>query len=426
MKDSNHFLNWLVITCLLTLATVAVFNLLIDPYNIHRIVVINGFNTSKPATTNRTGLAKTYMVNTISDIHTLILGQSRLDISLNPKSNNIPSSLKPVFNMAVPGARLYQQYRYLQHADADHEIETILLGIEFESFLVAKEEPSTDYPGHASGDFERRLAVDYAGNKNPKKALQYAKDAYISLISNTALADSFRTIWAGDQRWIYPTGLSNGTSRFGREIANKGHYSVFRDTLRNHIDSLHNKHYTENSHSYLALRDIMEYCQNHGKRLVLLISPAHVYQYEIWSLFGLDASMDHWKYRLTKMVDSYRKTGLDIVLWDYATYNVYSTEPVPSFGNKRKMQYYWEPVHFKISLGNIMMGEMFSGTGGVGTRLEPVNICSHLAAAKQDRATYRTESPQQLAQLHGMIGKSLGEPPMNQSKQYNDCQHTIE
>ncbi|MCK4708525.1 MAG: hypothetical protein KAU21_07905, partial [Gammaproteobacteria bacterium] len=79
----NHYFKWLASSCLTVLLLAGIFNYIIDPYNIFQSITLQDINTSKPATSNRTGLAKTYMVNKTA-AETLFIGTSKFDVGLDP------------------------------------------------------------------------------------------------------------------------------------------------------------------------------------------------------------------------------------------------------------------------------------------------------------------------------------------------------
>ena len=72
-----------------------------------------------------------------------------------------------------------------------------------------------------------------------------------------------------------------------------------------------------------------------------------------------------------------RRTAKSITAWDFFEYGPYTTEPVPRPGDRTtQMQWFWEPVHFKRTLGEVMSGRLFSG--------KPENFGVELTAATVD------------------------------------------
>lgn len=396
MSDSVFFKS-LITTCLLVLLSAAGFNYIIDPYNIFQSVELAGINTSKPATSNRTGFAKSYMSENIK-AKTLVLGTSKFDIGIDPGSEVLPAYARPAFNFAVPGATVYQQYRYLQHASAKQMPEMVIMSLDFELFLAIPDTEEEYPPETGPGKYEKRLNVTYSGTATKDKYLQTLKDISASLLSNTAIVDSLKTILAGKRTWIWPTGLSSGSARFGTEVNSKGNYSVFRDTLKNHVSSVQGKSIQPGSHAFKALDDVLEFCTKNNIRLVLIMPPSHAFQYELWDQLNLWNDFEFWKKTVVNKIEAHAKADNDTVLWDFARYHGMATEEVPGpFVTSIKMQWYWEPVHFKKSLGDIMLREVFSKKDpALGVQLSHENILRELELNRQKRAHYRQKKSDQI------------------------------
>jgi hypothetical protein len=403
MPDSAFF-KWLITTCLLVLFSAAVFNYIIDPYNIFQPVKLAGINTSKPATSNRTGFSKSYMSENFK-AKTLVLGTSKFDIGIDPESEILPPNIRPAFNFAVPGASVYQQYRYLQHASANQMPELVIMSLDFELFL-GKPDTEDEYPPTTKiNTYEKRLNVTYSGNANEDRYLQRMKDISASLLSNTAIVDSFKTIMAGNNTWIRPAGLSSGFARFGTEVNNKGNYSVFRDTLKKHVPTVRGMSIQADSLAFKALDDILKFCAKNNIRLVLIMPPSHAFQYELWDQLNLWDDFEFWKKTVVNKIEAYAEAGDDLVLWDFSRYHSMATEDVPGPSvTSSKMQWYWEPVHFKKPLGDIILREVFSGNNpALGVQLSHKNILQEIELNRQKRAQYRQEKADQIDLFNSIV-----------------------
>ena len=70
---------------------------------------------------------------------------------------------------------------------------------------------------------------------------------------------------------------------------------------------------------------------------------------------------EDWKRELVRRVDAARGT-MDVELWDFTGFSPYADERVPRPGDTRtELQWYWEAGHFKKSLGDQMLVNMFGG-----------------------------------------------------------------
>ena len=395
--SGNYYFKWLTLSCLTVMLLAGVFNYIIDPYNIFQSITLQGVNTSKPVTGNRAGLAKTYMINK-SKAKTLFIGASKFDVGLDPESIYLPASDKPAFNLAVPGAGVYRQYRYIQHAGSINKPNMILMSLEFELFLFQDKNLKAYPPTVEPQVWEKRLNVNYSGKLNEEKSIQFLKDIFSSLLSNTAIYDSIKTILSGDKTWIEPTGLSSGSARFSSEVNNKGHFSVFRDTINKQIKGLIGAKVHPDSHSFKALEDIINYCHKRNIKLILILPPYHSFQYELWDKTNLWLEFESWKKLIVRKIDSMDPAGNNVSIWDFATYNNMTTEHVPPpFNTTIKMQWYWEPAHFKASLGDRILSDIFTSTKSkFGVKLSPNTICAHLNNNRQQQYLYRSNSSEQL------------------------------
>lgn len=178
---ANDYFKWFIASCMAVLLSATVFNYIIDPYNIFQTIKLPGINTAKLATGNRTALTKAYMVSK-REAETIITGTSKFDVGINPDSHYLPAPDKPAFNLAIPGADLYQQYRYIQHANNIHKPGLIIMSLEFESFL--QQQPATEpYPPvEELKTFEKRLSVTYMSDSNEQQWLQKVNDYSASLL----------------------------------------------------------------------------------------------------------------------------------------------------------------------------------------------------------------------------------------------------
>src|ERR1700690_1449789 len=87
----------------------------VNPYGVFPGPGIAGFNRDKPQAIWQPHLAKAYLVEHVEPT-TLLIGDSRIELGLNPQSVSWRDNFKPVFNLGVPGGTLRDQVRYFQHA----------------------------------------------------------------------------------------------------------------------------------------------------------------------------------------------------------------------------------------------------------------------------------------------------------------------
>jgi len=397
----------------------AAVNFVVDPYYLFDALTVDGFNKGKPATVNRTGFAKTYMVQRVNP-NTVILGASRVDVGLDPNDPGWRDDQYPVFNFGVPGADIYGRLRYMQHAVAVHKPALVIVSLDFGQFLHASAPLSETYPP-AVQEFEKRLLVTYEDRPTPSLGLQHAKDMAASLFSTTGVIDSFNTV--RDQQYVSPTalGFSSGEQRFGREIADKGSYSVMRDVSRTIAGrTIRNGTFVsdvDRSPDFRALRDILAFARDKGIQVILFVPPSHVFEYEIWDRFGLWDDFELWKRLILQEVDTSNMAIAAQVdaaetppaaFWDFSGYWPENIEPVPEPGDRSKrMKWFWEPVHFTNRLGaRVIATIMGTEPRSYGRQLEASQFCKGILEERQAKAQYRREYPRQIQMLDEILTKA--------------------
>ena len=406
MSGTNNYFKWLFSAFFCVVLSAATFNYIIDPYNIIRAFAIQGINTSKPATSNRTSLAKAYMITDIN-AQTLFIGTSSFDVGMDPDSKYLPFYAKPVFNLALPGADVYKQYRYIQHAVSMHKPKMIIMSLEFRLFLSKESEVGNYPPNMELKNYEKRLNVNYNGEKNEGQYSQYLKDLSASLLSISAIIDSIKTISSGHTVWVTQLGHSSGEARFGSEVKNKGYYSVFRDVIQGQIKTLSGRKIDPLSPQFKALEEIIRYCKEEGIELVIILPPYHAFMYELWDKANLWVEFEYWKQYVLLTVESAKSSKFDVSLWDFSTYNEVTTERVPPPSNTEiKMKWYWEPIHFKASVGDVILKNVFThGESDIGTRLSQSTICDHLNNVRLEKNSYRNNNTKQVNLFNSIISK---------------------
>jgi len=138
---SYYFISFVTLISLILACT----NYIIDPYSLFQTKRVSGFNDKKPAAANRTALFKPYNVININP-ETIIVGNSRPEMGLNPLSECWPKGIGAVYNLTFPGLGTYEQVRALFHAVSIGNVKNILLGIDFIDFLQSRNNNTLFWP----------------------------------------------------------------------------------------------------------------------------------------------------------------------------------------------------------------------------------------------------------------------------------------
>ena len=379
----------------------AAINVVIDPYGLFNWVRVEGVNAKKAYAYTHKHLAKQTRALRLAP-RTVLLGNSRVDIGFDPKSEAWPDTMRPVANLAIPGddmERLAETYEFAQRELAPT---TIFIGLDFFDFLFAvPARPETRLPLQSSD----------AGRVLPKLPE--------AVFSTTALLDSFKTIVAQYQP-ASPAMTDAGFNpmRDYRAIVRReGQWPMVNSKNRQHAQYLVQRSRSvtlpdgEPTGALVSLRDILTQAAAYDQHVVLFTYPLHGHFYalldvsERWPLF------EEWKRAIVAQWQAVQTLHPEwsSAFWDFALLTPITTEPAPLPGNRdRRMQWYWEPGHFKAELGSVLIGQLTETAGsGFGERFIPSELEEHLARQRLALADYMRAHPEDVAYLRNLC-EALG------------------
>jgi hypothetical protein len=420
----------MLMTSALAILLAAAANFVIDPYGLYRYIDREGFNHRKPKAPVTGYLVKPYVVERVRP-KTLLLGSSRVEMAVDPESPAWPAAAHPVYNMALPASALYEAVRSLQHVLSVNRPETVVLGLDFFSFLVVK--PENHAPQAAPREpteFEKRLLVNADGSRNSLYQMQRARDFASALFSLDALANSGLTVALqknGDQPNATALGF-NTMQEYPSFVRRDGHHTMFRQVaggyLTNYMRSWKSIYYpgTATSREFELLRRMVGLCRANGTRLLLYVHPNHAHVLESYRIAGLWPAFEEWKRALVKLVaeeTAAHPAGAPIELWDFGGYDDITSEPVPKVRG-RAMQWYWEAGHYKREVGDFVVARMLAkdsrgGTApsGFGVRLNAQNVEQRLLETRKAQLAYAQDRREEIAALEE-IARTIGEKTARQ------------
>ena len=365
----RYLSTWLLATVLMLLA-VAAINLAVDPYGIFRLVDKPGFNSIKPAAASHGAMSKAYQVLRVQP-KTLILGNSRAEVGLDPNHPAWPQSARPVYNAALPGTGTATSLRYLQHVLASaagvpaKQPTLVLWGVDFMDFLTDPTKPTPERTANTDSAESMRLMTASATTRMRQQMLDYAE----STLTLGALVDSLTTL--ANQRNPYAVDLTsqgfNPMKDYLKIAADEGYWAVFRQK-----DLMYDKSFARfpkgifdasgnTSKHWQDLRDIMRLCRQHGIELRLFTYPYHAHMLDTFVKTGQAPGFEMWKNSLTKALadEAIASAQPAFALWDFSTLNSVTAEAVPPKGDRKSsMRWYWEAGHFKSELGVVMLAQI--------------------------------------------------------------------
>lgn len=406
----RRYLNFWLIATLGILLLVGVFNLLVDPYGLFRIVDRAGFNAVKPKSGAHGDMVKAYQVLRVHP-QALILGNSRAEVGFDPMHPAWP--VQPVYNLALPGTGTETTLRYLRHVlnNGQPKPAVVVWGLDFMDFLVDRAAPARP----SVSDNPRLLSNqhDYT-----TRALQQLRDDAEATLTLGAFFDSIKTLSSQHDPYsgnLTPLGF-NPMRDYLKITAEEGYRAVFRQkNLDNTRAYLHRPADIldgggRSSPALEDLRAVIRLCRQNGIDLRLIIYPYHADLLEIIRITGHAAAFEAWKRAVVAVVSDANASGdKPIPLWDFGRFNEITAEAVPSTGDRQsRMRWYWESGHFKRELGDLVLARVFGVPGsppGFGVLLNPANVEAELVSDRLEEHAYRLSHVQEPGELENMAVK---------------------
>jgi hypothetical protein len=391
-----RYLSAWAVSTLALLSAVVTVNLVVDPYGLFRMVDVPALNHIKSHASERAASFKHMAVKRIRPAG-LVLGNSRAEIGFDPESPSWPESVRPVFNLALPGAGIHAVAGDFAETLRWASPELVVVGLDFLDFRV---DPLSD---------ER-----FTPPQETADPIRDIRERASALLTLNALADSLATIKA--QHDPYSTSLTEAGFNPKRDYIGvarrEGYFAMFRQ--RNQ----------ENARAYLrgpksvfqtgrrpaaafdALDHIIARARARGITLRFVIYPYHAHTLTLFELTGLWPAYEEWKRETVARVESARGT-MDVELWDFTGFTPYTSEQVPRPGDTRtELKWYWEAGHFKKSLGDLLLTNVFdaqSSSEPWGRRLTARNLDELLREQRAARDQYRRNHPEDVAELASLV-----------------------
>ena len=407
--DAQRFVIGWVIACVVIAAGIGVANALVDPYLVFNMPRLKGFNQKKPSVERFERLMKAYEVLRAAP-KSLILGTSRPALGLDADHASWPATARPVYNLGLAAADPYTSYRYLQHVLAQRDIAIVILGLDFEYFLVGKPRDLS-----AAMAFESYLNVGRDGSPSPGRRLQQLRVLAESTLSLEALGESVATVVSnlgGESTDVSSSG-NLSEAAFRRATEEVGSTPLFAQrnlynfkTYRGRTFPL-NSDGRSNSPALADLQSIVDLCRSRRIQLELVIQPMHADMLETLDLLGVWPAFEMWKRQLVAVSS---RVGVAngrpaVHLWDFSGYDRFSTESLPS--DKRALRWFWEPTHYTKALGDILLARIFDGPDtSYGVVLTAATIEAHLAEIREHRQWYRESHPEAIRRVRAVYDSS--------------------
>jgi len=395
-------------------SVVGIFNTVVDPFDVYRLVRSNGFNEIKPLYGEYTRLAKVIQIERFPRT-TIALGSSRAQFGVDMQHEFWGNGENEKgWNLALSGAHMYEVSRLFDHAVDVSDVEKVLIGLDFFMFNANRQ-------GHLED--ESYFSVDKNGTP---QSLHQLRQRVLTMGTTDAISASFETLRKQKVK-------EDKFNEFGRMLSQRERSKALDDGgfervfLQNEA-AYARQTWTACKNNSFPLRKpevngplellekILEKAAKRKIEVVLFISPSHARLWETLDATGLWAEFEQWKRELTKSIQKVKiKNGSSVQLWDFSGFSDYSTEKVPA-ENDKAMKWYLDPSHYSVELGRLMLDVIHAGTRDAGGERvsfgRPMNVSTIdqlLIDIRNERAKYRLENPELIKRIWTGANKQLEE-----------------
>lgn len=341
--------------------------MLVDPFSVIGSPRYDGFNQFKVDINSRVRLSKAYQPLR-ANFQTLIVGNSRVEMGINPKHACLSLNEKNTYNLGMPGANVGYQAASALNLVYQKPIDTILVSVDFTDFLVlSRHQAPREKVGIPNLDSTIYRAD---GSLNDGYRLHYLKDYYQSLYSLDAFVSSIKTVLLQnrDASNRDDSGF-NPAQDFFQTTFVEGAYALFsqkEEELESKYLSGWSLYYSNGqlSQDFAYLDEFLSRVTKRGIKVIVFTNPLHE---RFWELMDRAGLMSQYSFFLDEVQSIILKSGNENVdFWDFSGDSPYIHEEVSKKDvGGAGLKWFWEPAHYKKELGDLMIQSMFSEECGV-------------------------------------------------------------
>jgi hypothetical protein len=396
MSAKKYFLSILIIG-LTASAVVILFNWLVDPLDIYRVVKAEGFNAYKTAYKSYSRVAKPLQIEQ-NHYQRLALGSSRTEIGIPIYGTAWDKWGNPGFNGALNGANVDTLYAMLHHAVQVSDLRDVLIGLDFGMFNGEEKQ---------GFEYEELLADGPSRWATFKRRLRGMALTLFSPATTAASVKTLRHQSAMDNKY-HATGQQNNEREIIKNAA-LGYRTRFEHfenaSVRAYWTPCRDNGFRYDNgrgHDAMAIfRNMLLLARERSFSIHLFISPVHARMLETLSAGGLWPAFEQWKRDIVAVVEEVRaQTGAEIQLWDFSGYHHFAVEPLPEKG--QLMTYYLDGSHYTDAVGKALLDTIYGGAppeGSFGVRLTPATVEAHLQEIRREQAAYRRSHHEQYVDI---------------------------
>lgn len=390
MSNDRDFIRFLLWSGMLVLAgafSVVILVVFVDPYRIHGILEIAGFNHIKPVPDRYREEIKLTGAQSVH-ANAFILGNSRAEVGFDPEHPAFEKRGLSVYNLALAGTTLASSRRKFEYLRAHgKKASVIVVGLDFVDFV---------------GGSANFVNEDNSGS-HPIDGLKWKFDTVFSLYSVADAVKTLRIQNASEAETMTSRGL-NPLLEYRKYAREQGYYALFRQRAVENAKTYERKRREalandERFHEVENLRAILSEAASDGTEIYLVIYPYHAQILALFEYGDLWPAFETWKSFLVKEIELIQQAypNSKVALWDFSGYSRFQCEAIPGANEKdRNTQWYWEAGHFKRELGNLIIARLFDSesVSDLGMQLSRKNQTANRERIANERNTCLAANPQ--------------------------------
>ena len=402
MSAASYIRIWLA-SVIAILGTVAALNLLIDPYDVSRILDLPRLNATKPSELGRARLRKPFDLWRRS-YDVVALGTSQVEHGIDPEHPGLSARGLTLYNAGISEERPFEQALLLRHAAEKTHVRFAIVALDFLRYVGGGGKPEL-----MPANWARSRAV-----------IDYLK----SLVSATAVRDSIATIgasWDGTPTLQHlPDGLLNIEQYFSA-VGQPDYRSQFNSVDAAYLNGAYKPmldrrlEFERVGFDHSALAEMLRTTTRFHLQLHVFIPPSHARHAEVVRFLGLEPLFRQWLRELACVVASTDSNRTSVRLWDFSGYNSVTTEAIPPFGSKVRMQWYQDSLHFSRRTGRAIVDMVLGFPPSelakdqtFGVQVTPANIDEYFEHRRIDRERYLAANPEIEAEIAALYqGKAV-------------------
>lgn len=400
----NRFIKWVVASLVAGVLLVVLCVVVVDPYRMHRIVEIAGFNLAKPRLERYQAEIKVAGAKSEgADI--FLMGNSRVEIGFDPESDAFDHARHSVYNLAVAGSGVgtaQREFEDLRAAGRNPSI--VVLGVEFIDFLM---DAHADHPSPQA--------------RNPWWA--DSKWRFDTLFSLSSVIDVGKTLGlqhSGEAATMTARGF-NPLREYQYHARVEGYNAIFRQAAVEGAKRLARKPHglvaarSGTSADWEGIRALLSGAAIDGAQIHLVIYPYHAQILAMFEQTGLWPVFEEWKAMMAREVEVARALhpGANITLWDFSGFGTIQCERIPVKGDlKTATRWYWEGGHFKAALGDVVLADVLGARSvpQLGVRLRVDNLDENRRRITRERIACATNYPELFVDAASLVTDAKAAP----------------